>query len=106
MARDGEEKMQSMAGLTEEMKSAVEAEKAPVLQELNRHLDALRARSRVQRTTALLVFGVALLAAAVLVRIMVKRSIVAPILSAIRAVQQAADDAAGASELMAQSGHK
>jgi methyl-accepting chemotaxis protein len=106
LTRDGEEKMQSMAALTEEMKSAVEAEKAPVLQELNRHLDALRARSRVQRNTALLVFGVTLLAAAVLVRIMVKRSIVAPILSAIRGVQQAADEAAGESERMARSGQK
>jgi methyl-accepting chemotaxis protein len=106
MTREGEEKMQSMAARTEEMKSAVEAEKAPVLQELNRHLDAIQARSRLQRYTAQLVFAITLLAAAVLVRIMVKRSIVTPILSAIRGVQRAAEEAASESERMARSGQK
>jgi len=106
MTREAEEKMQALAARTEEVKSAVEAEKAPVLRELNRHLDDVQARSRGQRHTALVVFAITLLAAAVLVSITVKRSIVAPILSAIRGVQGAAEEAAAESERMAQAGQK
>lgn len=106
MTREMEEKMQSLAARTEELKSAVEAEKAPVLQELNRHLEAIQARSQWQRYSDLVVFAITLLAAVVLVSITVKRSIVAPILSAIRGVQEAAGEAARESESMAQSGQK
>ena len=106
MSRETEEKMQSLAARTEEMKAAVEAEKAPVLRELNLRLEAVQAESRGQRYTALLVFAITLLAAAALVQITVRRSIVAPILGAIRGVLQSAGEAAQESERMARSGQK
>jgi hypothetical protein len=106
MTRETEERMQLLASRTEGIKSAVEAQKAPVLNELNRQLGEVQTRSRRQRYTALVVFAITLVAALILVRFTVKHAIVTPILNAIRGVQGAAEEAARESERMTQSGRK
>lgn len=106
MSRETEEKMQALAARTEEIKTAVEAQKAPVLKELNRHLNDLETRTAGQRVTALVVFTITFVAAIVLVAVTIKRAIVAPILTAIQGVQGAAEEAARESDSMARSGNQ
>lgn len=105
-SRETEEQMQALAARTEQIRVAVEAQKAPILGELTRRLGTVQARTRQQRVSALVVFAITLLAAVILVSITVKRAIVAPILRAIQGVRGAAEDAARESEQMAQSGQK
>lgn len=106
MSRETEEKMQDLAARSEQLRTAVESQKAPVLAELKTSLGQVQARARGQRISALIVFAITLLVAALLVHTTVRRGIVAPLLVVIRGVQTAAADAARESEAMAKSGEK
>ncbi len=104
MTAETQQKMQSLAARTDEIKSALQKFKDQSSGDLKQQLGVVQSNSASQRWLALGVFGATLLVAGVLVNLTIRRSITGPILRVIHGVKGAAGEAARASSEMAKSG--
>lgn len=104
MSADIQDKIRGMAGRNDEIKAALAKAKTQFSSDLDQNLNAVQRASVHQRWLAMIVFGISMLASAVIVHITIRRSITGPVLRVIHGVQQAADQAAEASHQMSQSG--
>ncbi len=99
-----QDKIRSIAGRNDEIKTALAKLKTQFSEDLDQKLSSLRRGSAQQRWLAMMVFGATILVAAVIVHITIRRSITGPVLRVIQGVQEAADGAAEASNQMSESG--
>jgi methyl-accepting chemotaxis protein len=99
-----QDKIRSIAASNDQIKAALAKAKTQFSADLDQKLSSLQRRSAQQRWLALIVFGVTILASAVIVQITIRRSITGPVLRVIQGVQEAADGAAEASQQMSESG--
>jgi methyl-accepting chemotaxis protein len=104
MNSDTQDKMQKLAGRTQDLKTALADIKQGLSQDLRGQLSASRSASATQRWVALCVFVGTILVASLIVNLTIKRAITGPIVRVIHGVQTAAEDAGQASDEMAQSG--
>lgn len=99
-----QDSIRGIAGRNDEIKAALNKAKAEFSGDLDQELSALQRRSAQQRWLAMIVFAATILVAALIVHITIRRSITGPVLRVIHGVQEAADEAAQASEQMSESG--
>lgn len=104
MSSDTQDKMQKLAGRTQDLKASLDGIKQGLSKDLHGQLNASQSASVAQRWVALCVFFVTIAVAALIVNVTIKRSITGPIVRVIHGVQEAAEDAGKASNEMAQSG--
>ena len=104
MNADTQEKMRALAGRSDELKAALEAQKNGFSKGLRQELATLQTSSANQRWIAMGLFAGTLLVAGVIVNLTIRRSITRPIARVIRGVQQAAEEAGGTSGKLSHSG--
>jgi methyl-accepting chemotaxis protein len=104
MNSDMQEKMQQLASRTDALKTALGGLKEGLSNDLLGQLSASHSASVRQRWVALFVCLITIAIASIIVNLTIRRSITGPILRVIHGVQEAAEDAARASDEMAQSG--
>lgn len=104
MTPEMQARIRELATKTEQIKADLKKTKEGLSSDLHENLNATRAASVHQRWLAIALFVSTLAIASVIVTLTIRRSITGPILHVIRGVQQSADQAAGASAHMAQSG--
>jgi methyl-accepting chemotaxis protein len=99
-----QDRMRTMASRTEAAKTALAKTKEALAADLHLQLSALAARSASQGLLSLAVFAATLAVAGAIVHLTIRRSITGPVVRVIGGVQDAANEAARASEQMAHSG--
>jgi hypothetical protein len=99
-----EEQMRTLASRTKELTASLAQLEDQLAADLNHQLSALDEASASQSLLALVVFAVTLVVAGVIVHLTIRRSITGPVVRVIGGVQDAADEAARASEHVAKSG--
>jgi hypothetical protein len=104
MGAETQARMSELASRTETLKVSLQVAKDSFAKDLPPSLSAVQQQSADERLLALVIFAVTLIVAGVIVNLTIRRSITGPIVRVIQGVQQAADGAAQASELMVQSG--
>jgi hypothetical protein len=104
MSASTQDQMRSLAARTDEAKAAITKAKEQFAADLDRQLSGLAESTARQQNLALAVFLATLLVASVIVHQTIRRSITGPVFRVISGVEEAAAEAARASNQMAQSG--
>jgi len=97
-------RMRDLASRTEVLKASLQVAKEQSSQDLRTELGSLQQSSARQRWVALVVFAITLIVAGGIVNLTIRRSITGPILRVISGVQEAANESAGTSEQLSNSG--
>jgi methyl-accepting chemotaxis protein len=97
-------RMLDLASRTNVLKVSLQAAQDGSSQDLRTELGSLQQSSARQRRLALLVFAITLIVAGGIVNLTIRRSITGPILRVISGVQGAANESAGTSEQLSNSG--
>jgi hypothetical protein len=106
LSSTNQDQMRSLATRTDDAKASLAKLKEDLSADLHRKLNALEGASSSQSLLALAVFAVTLLVAGLIVNLTIRHSITGPVVRVIGGVQEAADEAARASESMAASGRE
>jgi methyl-accepting chemotaxis protein len=104
LSASAQDQMRALASRTDQAKVALATTKEQLAGDLHQQLGALQERSAHESMLALAVFLVTLIVAGVIVHLTIRRSITGPVDRVIGGVQDAANQAAGASAQVAQSG--
>src|SRR5262249_48214100 len=99
-----QERIRDLAARTDSIKASLETTRDNFSSDLHRQLGNVADRSAAQRWLGLAVFGVTLALSSLIVNLSIRRSITGPIVRVIDGVERAVEEAAIASNRMAQSG--